>query len=56
MTDKPKRVSVTIRLERDLWKAIRKLEEDRLVDSIQDACVKGLILLCNLKKREEEER
>jgi hypothetical protein len=52
MTDKPKRVSVTIRLERDLWKAIRKLEEDRLVDSIQDACVKGLGLLLQAEGRE----
>jgi hypothetical protein len=49
---KDARIPVTVRLEPDLWKAIRKLEEDRLVDSIQDACVKGLGLLLRVEGRE----
>ena len=38
---------VTIRLEHDLWVALRRLQEEGKIKSIQDACIKGLERITN---------
>jgi len=42
---------VTIRLQHDLWVALRRLQEKDKIKSIQDACVIGLKRIINDNKK-----
>jgi hypothetical protein len=38
----PETKQISIRLPISLWKQLRRLQEDRIIDSIQGACVRAL--------------
>lgn len=39
--------TITIRLQHDLWVALRRLQEEDKINSIQDACITGLKRIIN---------
>ena len=47
MAEKEKVRNITIRIPYDIWKRLRRMQEDDKIKSIQQACIEGLKHIIN---------